>query len=169
MKLQPSTAPLPAFFAAVRRRHPDVDLVVLPPEREPRAQRPLPDSEVLAARDRAAELAAAAWAAATGLHPGPAPDTRIGYGPDRGTVLVRARLLGPVAEGPAAFDALAAHLARDGWDLHLLGEAGHRLRGRRDDLTVRASYAAAAGALLLEIATDPLPVGTARVRELVGE
>jgi hypothetical protein len=74
-----------------------------------------------------------------------------------------------VTDGPAAFDALAAHLERDGWGLHLVGEGGCRLRGRRGDLTVRASYAEAAGALLLEIATDPLQVGTARVRELVGE
>ena len=32
MELQPPTAPLPPFFAAVRRRHPDVDIVLLPPE-----------------------------------------------------------------------------------------------------------------------------------------
>jgi hypothetical protein len=120
---------------------------------------------VVASRGRVAETAAAAWTEATGMVA--EPDTRIGYGPDPGTLLVRARILSHVPDGPASTSALATHLERDGWRLERSGGGGQRFGGRRDDLTVRASYADASGALLLEITTDPVLVGTARVRELV--
>ena len=61
---RPPTDPIDdPFFAAVRRRHPDVDLVVLPPE-EPATRSPaqVPPDEVAAARLRVVAEAARWWA-----------------------------------------------------------------------------------------------------------
>jgi hypothetical protein len=165
MELQPSTAPLPPFFAAVRRRHEDVDIVLLPPEDQVDVGEPVADAEVEAAVVRIAAVAERAWGDATEAEA--EVGARLGYGPDPGTVVAKARILTRLAEGEQVVDALHTVLEQDGWTLGRMDDGVPRFLGRRDDLTVRASYAEASGAVLVDWSSSPLPVGTARARELV--
>ncbi len=166
MELQPATAPLPPFFAAVRRRHEDVDIVLLPPEVPVEPGEPVTDAEVGAAVTRLGEVAERAWADATDA---PAePEVRLGYGPEVGTVVAKARVLARVSDGEQVVDALFSVLAEDGWRLGRRDDEGvPRFLGRRDDLTVRVSYAEVSSGVLVDLATDPMPVGKDRARELV--
>lgn len=160
MKLTPPTAPLPPFWAAVRRRHPDVDLVVLPDEQ------PVPEPAV----DDAAVHAAVERVTATVRDlADDAPDTpaAVAYGPTEGTVVARARVSAGRPDGHEVLGALRRRLEADGWEVRRLEGEVLRLVGRRDGLQVRASYAGATGGLLLEVASDPLPVGKDRARGLV--
>lgn len=163
MELQPSTAPLPPFWAAVRRRHPDADLVVLPAEAPPPAAEPVDDDRVLATRALVAEAASRA-AALLGV--ADEPGARIEYAAGPGTVAAHAEVMSTPADGRGALDALRDGLERDGWRVGPASGAD-RLAARRDDLGLRASYAAGPGTLLVEVDSRPIPVGAARARELV--
>lgn len=148
---------LPPFFAAVRRRHPDVDLVVLPPE--PAEEPSLDDSAVAAV---VAEVGAAASEIA-----GSPVEPRVGPGPRPGTVRVRARAV--VSVDPDGVRALRDRLVADGWEVRRFGPG--RLVGRRDGeqgLHLRASYAEPRGAVLVDVSSPTLPVGE-RARSLVGQ
>lgn len=163
MELQPPTAPLPPFWAAVRRRHPDADIVVLPdgpPDPGAGAVDEVDDGAVRRALDRVD-------AAADELGADPPAEARLGYGPDPGTVLARVRLASHRKDGPATLNRLRDRLAEAGWDVRRPEGGVARLVGHRDDLHVRASWAEATGAFLLDVSTDPLPVGNERARELV--
>jgi hypothetical protein len=166
MKLQPPTAPLPPFFAAVRRRNPDVDIVLLPPEEPGEAGEPVTDAEVEAVVARMAAVAARAWSDATEL---PAePETRVGYGPERGTVVVKTRLMARAADGEQLVEALFSVLADDGWRVARPDGGGvSRFLGRRDDLTIRVSHSEVSGGVVVDVSSDPMPVGIDRARELV--
>src|SRR5262245_35491213 len=99
--------PLPPLLAAVRRRHDDVDIVVLPPD-EPPSGEPVDDAAVEAARTRVDDVAARTWSDATDV-PG-VPTTRVGYSPEPGTVVAKSRILVRLATGEQVVDALATVL-----------------------------------------------------------
>lgn len=162
MELQPPTAPLPPFFAALRRRHPGVDVVVLPED----AGAADPTTDLL--DDAALEAAAAdAGAVVAGLT-GADADTRLTYAGEVGTVRVRSR--GTVeAADDGALTSLRDRLAADGWQVRRL-EGAPRLVARREagtDLHLRASYAPSRGVVLVEVTTGALPVGDQRAKQLV--
>jgi hypothetical protein len=159
----PSAQPLPPLLAAVRRRHEDVDIVVLPPD-EPIAGDPVGDDEVEAARSRVDDVAARTWSDATDV-PG-VPVTRVGYGPQPGTVVAKSRILVRLQAGEQVVETLATVLAEDGWRVGRAPE-GPRLVARRDDIFARVSFAQVSGTVLVDMASDPLLVGTERARGLV--
>ena len=159
MELQPPTAPLPPFWAAVRRRHPDVDLVLLPTEEPAPPGDEVDDAAVRAAVERVDALVDALGAE-------PAATAGIGFGPDPGTVVPRVRLAGHREDGLATLARLRARLETEGWTVRRPDDGLTRVLAHRDDLQVRASYAEQSGAFLLEVSTDPLPVGAVRAREL---
>jgi hypothetical protein len=165
MKLQPSDGPLDAFFTPVRRRHPEVDIVVLPAESTTSAE-PLDEARVAATLDQAATAAESAWAA-LGSRASAAPTARWRYGTDDGTVLASARPSTTTADGFGALVALRGALEAGGWRVRRLPGAVERLSAVRDELRVQASYAEDTGALLLEVSSRSMYVGRTRARELV--
>ncbi|GAA5154390.1 hypothetical protein GCM10023340_37870 [Nocardioides marinquilinus] len=158
------------LFSELHRRHPDVDLVVLPPE-PPLA--PAPEASE-------ADLAAAAIAVgATGRHLWTtlAPDAvddpvvRWSFAADPGRVRVTARAVERRADGPAPLTSLRRELEAHGWAVARAaapGGAVERLVGRLDDLEVTATWAAGAGAVVLTVASRPLVVGVERAATLAG-
>jgi hypothetical protein len=165
MELRPPDAPLDAFFAPVRRRHPDVDIVVLPPQDRAPSMQPIDEAQVDATLDRVAGTAEWVWGAA--LRSTAVPEARLGFGPDEGTGVASARAGATTADGSGALVALRAALEGEGWRVRRLAGAVERLSGVRGDLRVQASYAEGTGALLLEARSDPMYVGRARARGLV--
>lgn len=163
MELQPPTAPLDAFFAPVRRRHPDVDLVVLPPEHPAPPRAVVADEAVARALDRVQQAAEEVWTASR--LEGGAPGTDLAYGPADGTVVARSRVV--AHEQGRRFDAVRAFLDHVGWQTRLVAGPVTRLTGARGGVRVRASYAEESGALLVEVCSEPLLVGPARARALV--
>ena len=159
MELQPPTAPLPPFWAAVRRRHPDVDIVLLPAGEPAPPGGDVDDQAVLAAVERVNT-------AVDDLGAEPPAAARIGYGPDPGTVVPRVRLASHREDGLATLIRLRDQLEEQGWTVRRPEGGVARLVGDRGDLHVRASYAEQTGSFLLDVSTDPLPVGNARAREL---
>jgi hypothetical protein len=169
MELQSRDAPLPPFFAATRRRHPDVDIVLLAPDRAEPGHRgaehaePPTDHQLTNAFDLTTGTATRAWAEAVG--DGQVPDTRFAFGPDEDCVTARARISARLDGSPLV--PLAAALAEAGWDVgHRAGEAS-QLFARRHSLQLVASYAAASGRFVLTVSSAPFPVGVDRARELV--
>jgi hypothetical protein len=165
MKLQPSSAPLDAFFAPVRRRHPDVDLVVLPAPEPTPSGATVDQAQVLETLERVARAAERLEAAALGSTT--APPAGLGFGPEDGTVVASARAGATTPDGFGALVALRGALEGDGWRIRRLAGAVERLSGARGDLRLQASYAEATGALLLEVSSEPMYVGRARARALV--
>jgi hypothetical protein len=165
MEIRPPAAPLDAFFAPVRRRHPEVDIVVLPPAERPPPTEPAVDREVDATLDRAADTAGRVWEAA--LRSAATPAAGWGFGPDDGTVVATARAGVTTPDGFGALVELRGALERDGWRVRRLPGEVERLSGLRGDLRVQASYAEGTGAFLLEVRSEPMYVGRARARELV--
>jgi hypothetical protein len=165
MKLQPPSAPLDAFFAPVRRRHPDVDIVVLPTTDPARSGESLGEAEVLAALDRVAGTLQ--WVSDAGFPTAATPPARLGFGPDEGTVVASARSSVTTPDGFGALVVLRGALEGEGWRLRRPRGAVERLSGVLGALRVHASYAESSGALLLEVSSEPMFVGPARARELV--
>lgn len=166
MELQSRDAPLPPFFAAVRRRHPDVDIVLLPPDQraaEPTGQpEPATELQLANAFDLATGTATKVWAAAVG--DGQVPDTRFAFGDDPASVTARARLAGPIDGSPLV--PLAATLTQDGWELAYRAGDISQLVGRRATMHLSATYAAASGSFVVTATSASLPVGADRAREL---
>lgn len=162
------------FLDPVRRRHPDVDVVVLPPEAPQPPDAPGdPDQEAAAAGLPA--LAGAVDEATAGLWPGLAgeapPPAQVGFGTDPGTVVVRARCRARVLDEPGVPVVLARlreTLEQQGWEPRRAEGEVARFTGRRAGLRLRASYAAESGALLVEVVSDPVRVGRERASALAG-
>lgn len=169
MELKPLSDPLgDPFFGAVRRRHRDVDIVVLPPVPLPASAVPLVpvgDDEVAATLIRVATLARQLWAGVA-RESTDTPVGRFAYGTGPGTVRGTARLATRRDDGFHVLVALRHELETHGWEVTRLAGAVERMVGRLDDLTVSASYAEGSDALLLEVSSESLPVGEARAREL---
>jgi len=158
------------FFDVVRRRHPDVDIVLLPPEQPASAETPLgepvDDAVVADAAARVTLVAAQLWAAvAPESEEVPAP--RLGYADRLGEVRATARVLSRLTDGYQVLVTLRHELEQGGWSVSRPPGAVERLVGRLDDLRVQASYADEAGIFLLDVSTDPMTVGQDRSRALV--
>jgi len=165
------------LLRVVRERHPDVDVVVLPPEApapEP-ADAPVPVTDAALDAERArveaalAGLLAAAGATRAPADPAdPAPRTTWRSAPTSHVVPVaEARL--PIDDpeaGIAVGRALSARLRADGWDGRL-DRAGVTplLLAALDDRTVRVAWLDAA--VLVTVRGRALPVATATARALV--
>jgi hypothetical protein len=164
MELQSRDAPLPPFFAAVRRRHPDVDIVLLAPEPADDDHRePVTERQLANAFDLTTGTATKAWAEAVG--DGQVPDTRYAFGPDEASVTVRARVAARL-DGSALVP-LAAALSQDGWEVAQRPGVVSRVAARRATMRLLASYAGGNGAFVLTVTSAPIPVGLDRARELV--
>jgi hypothetical protein len=164
MELRPPDAPLDAFFAPVRRRHPDVDIVVLPPQDPAPSTQPIDEEQVDATLDRVAGTAGLVWNAA--LRTTAAPEAGLGFGPDEGTVVASAHASATPADGRGALVALRGLLEGAGWRVRQHAGTVERLSGARGDVRVQASYSESTGALRLEVRSEPMYVGRDRAREL---
>lgn len=169
MELRPLSEPLgDPFFDAVRRRHPDVDIVVLPPVPAPvpsGSVEPVADDEVAATLIRVATLARQLWAS-TARDSAVEPQARLAYGTGPGTVRATARAATRRDDGFHVLVALRHELETHGWEVTRPPGAVERLLAHLDDVTVSASYAEGSGALLLEVSSDPLAVGAEQARSL---
>lgn len=165
MHLLPPSVPPDAFFAPVRRRHPDLDIVVLPTPGPPRAEEPVDDAQLAATLDR---VTGAVGRMSAAVLPGAQPPTaRWSFGPAEGTVTAAARCAVRTADGSGALGTLCGVLSNEGWRIHRVPGALERITGVRDDLRVQASCAQGTGALLVEVRSEPRSVGKARARRLV--
>src|SRR6478752_2629659 len=164
MGLQSRGVPLPPFFAAVRRRHPDVD-IVLPPAERPATESagPATEQQLANAFDLTTGTATQAWAEAVG--DGQLPDSRFAYGPHEDTVTARARVSARLDGSPLG--PLAAALAPGGWEVDRRPGQVSQLLAHRATMQLVASYAVASGAFVLTASSTPLTVGVDRARELV--
>jgi hypothetical protein len=169
MQLTRATGPIPdPFFEAVRRRHPDVDIVLLPPDQPPPAQvsPPVDDETVLAAVARAASLAASLWRVVPEA-PEPAPEAMLTVGPAQGTVQPRARVVRHDPDGRALLVRLKDELAERGWRVDRIPGLVERLVAEGDRASVTASYAPDYNTFIFELITPPLQVGPERARTLM--
>ncbi|WP_139977876.1 hypothetical protein [Nocardioides litoris] len=155
------------LFAELHRRHPDVDLVLLPPE-PPRTD---PDE---AATD--ADLADARWRTASalrGLWTWLAPDSpveaevRWSYAADDGWVRPLARVVEKRPDGGSLLLRLADELDSDGWDVARPDGGLPRVVAVLDGLRLVGSWAEPSGALVLQVEGDPSFVGRDRAAALV--
>lgn len=165
MELGNSAVAVSPFWAALRRRHPDVDLVLVagPPRVQVPADRATPDAGLEAAVDRVTAHATGAWAQVLGrgepliatLEPGPAEHT----------VVARTRASARLDASP--LPALELALTDGGWSAQRPDTAMPVLTARRTGVTLLASYAPT-GVVTLTVSSTPLAVGVERARELVG-
>jgi hypothetical protein len=165
MDLQPPTGPLPELFAAVRRRHPDADIVLLPEEPAAPDADAVSEADVGAALGRVTTTADLHWSRVVG-EVGEAR-ARFRFGPGPGDVVADARHEAPVAEELAPLERLQGQLDECEWHSRRLSGRAGRLVAERDGLRLRAAYAPSSGTFLLEVTSDPLHVGAERAGELV--
>ncbi|GAB2881706.1 hypothetical protein [Nocardioides pacificus] len=173
MKLERHSGPIQdPFMAAVRRRHPDVDIVLLPSaprvsgETGSAESTPAPDPET--ARGlvddllrRVAATVDRLWARA-GDDPAVVLRARsesLVAGPAMGTVEARSRLVADTGDGAAVLSRLAAVLHEEGWRVDRTDGGVHRLAASGDGLVLRATQAAGAGALMCEVLSEAVEVG----------
>jgi len=154
------------FFDALHRRHPDVDLVVLPASRPPATAELVGDDVVAEVLARITVRARHLWAAAA-PESDDEPHAIWCYAADPGRVRAVARLTGRRHDGFPLLVSLRHELERNGWDLTRPPGAVERLVGSIDDLKVSASYAEQAGTLVFAVTSASLAVGADRARALV--
>ena len=170
MELRPPGTPIyDPFFEAVRRRHPDVDLVVLPPDDTAEPADPVDDATVQRVVELVVEAAAGLWSAVAPASD-TAPTTRVEFGDRETDVRAVARVVETTGEGYAVLIRLRHELEQRGW---LVQRPPSRQPGGLERLVAEleggrllASYAEGSGALLLELSSAALPVGVERAREL---
>ena len=166
MEFQSPTEPVPdPFMAAVRRRQPDVDLVMLPSEQPRTSTDRVDDARVTETLDRLQRQATQLWAHVAEATE--APVVRLAFGPVPGTVVARSRQSAHVPDRPHVLDDLHDALEGDGWEFRRPWGAVERLVGRLDGVELRATYAGKTGALLVVLTSAALTVGPERARELV--
>lgn len=170
MDIHPAGTPVDdPFFGAVRRRHPDVDVVLLPsgqPARPDRPARPASDEDAAGAVQEAVATVGEVWAAAAPLTE-KLPDSRLVFGSGPDTVRASARVVDHRTDGFGVLVSLRHQLEGGGWDLDRPGGDLERLVGRRGEETVTASYAEQTGTFVLELTSSELLVGADRARRLV--
>ncbi|WP_193609270.1 hypothetical protein [Nocardioides lijunqiniae] len=167
MELQPVPDPTgDPFFDALRRRHPDVDVVLLPPEPPPADPDAVVDEDLPGAvLARVATLAEDLWAAAA-RDSDAVPEARMVYGDGPGAVRAASRVATRRDDGFHVLVALRHELETHGWAVTRPPGAVERIEGHLDDLTVTASYVEGTGALLFRLTSGSLTVGLDRAREL---
>jgi hypothetical protein len=165
MELQPPNEPVPdPFLAAVRRRHPDADLVARAPEPTPPDGR-VDDAAVHAAVERLQHQATELWSHVA--EHGEGPTVGLTFGALPGTVVARSRHAAIVPDRPGILDELHDELQDEGWEFRRPWGEVERLVGRLDGVELRATYAVETGALLVVLTSGPLAVGADHARELV--
>jgi hypothetical protein len=169
MHLTRVTGPIPdPFFEVVRRRHPDVDIVLLPADEPPavpvgpRAD----DAAVHEALIRATALAASLWRVVP-ESPEAAPEATVAPGPVLGTVQPRVRVIRHDADGHVMLVRLKDELVDRGWVVDRIPGPVERVVGTGEEASVAASYALDPGTFILDLTTQPLLVGPERARMLV--
>jgi len=163
MELRSRDSPLPPFFAAVRRRHPDIDIVLLSAESSVQVARvPASERQLANAFDLITGTATRLWAEV--VDDGQVPDTRFRFGPDQASVTVRARLSARL-DG-SRLDDLAVALDVSGWEVGRRRDDAGRLFARRRSIQLVASYAEATGTFVVTVTSPPMLVGVDRAREL---
>jgi hypothetical protein len=167
MELQPPNEPVPdPFLAAVRRRHPDADLVAQSPPSGPApTDGRVDDAAVEAAVDRLQRQTTELWSHVA--EHGDGPTVGLTFGALPGTVVARSRHAAVVPDRPGILDELHDALQGDGWEFRRPWGAVERLVGRLEGVELRATYAVETGALLVVLTSAPLPVGADHARELV--
>ena len=148
------------FWAEVRRRHPDVDLVLLPPEApaDP-TDEPVDDAVV-----RADLETVRARAAALGLQE---PEERVELTATAGAVRAAARAVTHADRD--ALERLHAAAVAAGWDVRRHPGPVELLLGHGDRLALRASYAPSTGVLVVEVSGPDRVVGGHRAEALTRE
>lgn len=153
------------FWAVVRRRHPDLDIVVLPDE--PAVPVLGPDDAIVVARAAAAELVAA-WqlllptmGAAAAAGAGVGPSVRWGAGDGGFSVVLDSSVTGLGQEGGVVLlRALLGVLGREGWGLRPTTRGDlPTLRARHGQVDMEAT--AGPGATVITLATSVLPLASA--------
>ena len=164
--MEPSDEPIDdPFFREVRRRHPDIDIVLLPPEPPP--AEPGEDAEEVAAEAliRVATQARHLWSAI-------APDamerpaSRFRFGNDAASVRPVSELNVRRDDGYEVLVRLRHELESHGWEVRRPDGTVEQLAGGLDGHAVSASYAEAQGVLVLTMSGPSLSVGVERAREL---
>lgn len=162
MRLLPPDVPVTApLFAEVRRRQPDVDLVLLPPlERDPGPPpRELTDEDAVALRARLADEAVRLWPTA-----GAAPTTRLRYGSVEAAVRAEARLAGRPDDTESVVASLRARLADSAPDP---APDPAPDAGGADRVTGRVTCARTSGLVVLTLTSPEVVVGRPRARAVV--
>lgn len=174
MQLRPVSAPLDdPLLGPVRRRHPDVDVVVLPPA--PPATTPAPASaapQVADSIDPTAALARVESAtrpllAALGLPADAHAETTFRFGIEEGVVRATASAVVHTDHGGALLDRLHALLVDGGWQVRRPAGGLPRLMARSDGLELSSSHSEVPGVLTLTLVSEPLSVGVVDARVLV--
>ncbi|GAA4695769.1 hypothetical protein [Nocardioides nanhaiensis] len=163
------------LFAALRRRHPDVDVVLLPPEEPAPTHRATEgDDAEVRARLAAVELAQARVRSALApLVPDLAPVAAAApaFGGTEAQVRGLVRLRGTSEAEPDLVHRLASALSRLGWAARVAGEPGAvgRVTGVLDDVDLSLTHAAppASGLVLVVLTGPPLTVGVEAARRWV--
>lgn len=168
MKLQPDTEQVAdPFFAAVRRRHPDVDLVVLPPvPPRPAEADPVPDDVVASTLVRTATAAEQLWATIV-PESTERPGARLAYGSRPDSIRAVARIVTHRDDGFEVLVSLRHQLEAHGWEIRRPPGEVERITGVLEGLDVAASYAEEAGVLIFTLSSESQQVGNARARALV--
>jgi len=169
MHLTRATGPIPdPFFEAVRRRHPDVDIVLLPPE-EPLAEPVGPLVDDVGLREelgRITRLGQALWRVAADS-PEPTPDATLVPGLLPGTVQSRVRLVRHDPDGRTLLVRLKDELVDRGWRVDRIPGPVERVVAEGERASVTSSYAAGFGTFIVELVSPSLHVGAERARTLV--
>lgn len=157
------------LFSELHRRHPDVDLVLLPPAPPPPSGPEASDDDVAATFSTVVHATRQLWSSAA-----PDSDTdplvRWSYDATPGRVRAVGRVVDRRTDGFHLLVGLRHELESNGWDVTrpAVPDGGvERLVATLDDLTVAASYAERSGALVLTVESEPLLVGAERVTALV--
>jgi hypothetical protein len=166
MEPRPPDAPIDPFWEAVRRRHPDADLVLLPPEDATEPADPVDDATVGLVTGLVAEAAGALWRA---VAPDSAvvPQVRLRFGDRETDVRAVAHVVERTPDGYARLVRLRHELERGGWSVQRPPHGLERLVAELYGGRCHASYAEGSGTLVLELSSAALPVGVRRARELV--
>lgn len=165
MSLQPAPGPVgDPFFARVRRRHPGIDLVLLPPE--PEAEVEVETTPEVGARQTLEDdLAVVAEAWRTLVGDDDAPALRRGTRP--GTACARVRVVHHDTTDP--LPDLGRTAEAHGWRVRRSpGPVARLVAVSPGGSTLEASYAVTQGVAIVQVSGPDNQVGAARARLLTG-
>jgi hypothetical protein len=162
------------FWSVVRRRHPDLDIVILPQEAPPAADSSLPERTAEPFAELETAEAEDCWARLVG-HGMPVQAVRWIPGPTGDSVCHSITLTldeAPAAVGIGHLREAEALLTADGWQVFTPPTGMPRvLANRPGELgseKLLFGYAPETGRLFLRLTSTGLPVGAGRARELIG-
>jgi hypothetical protein len=170
------------FWSVVRRRQPEVDIVLLPPEPPPSGPSGLRPQDPAAFAGAESARVRAEWATLVDTgdgspdsQAGPVEDARWIPGPTPDSVARETTLVREGADpvhAVAAIERAVASLADDGWHLLVPPTGPPRVVAGRDEEIGRRElqlvFAHAAGRLVLRVRSAGCPVTPAAARSLLG-